>query len=261
MQKRQLDREQYFNEQAYTTNKFVIPYIDERMPITPGLSVAEIGCGDGGNLKPFLDLGCRVVGIDISDWKIVQAQKLFEHHPLKANLTLITKDIYEIKDTHHYKFDLIILRDTLEHIPNQDLFLEHLKLFLKPNGKVFIAFPPWRMPFGGHQQMCRSKFLSVLPSFHIFPNILYRSMLKVFGEPQDSINGMMEVKGTKISIQKFHHLVGKRHYKIEKQTYYLINPNYEVKFKLKPIKLPLLLNIPFLRDFFTTTLYAIISLK
>ena len=86
-------------------------------------------------------------------------------------------------------------------------------------------------------------------------------MLKVFGEPQDSINGMMEVKGTKISIQKFHHLVGKRHYKIEKQTYYLINPNYEVKFKLKPIKLPLLLNIPFLRDFFTTTLYAIISLK
>ncbi|HVN49528.1 MAG TPA: class I SAM-dependent methyltransferase [Bacteroidota bacterium] len=260
MQQRQLDREQYFNEQSYTTEKFVIPYINDVMKITSDIKVAEIGCGDGGNLKPFLDRGCSVVGIDISDWKIAQAAKMFEHHPQKANLTLINNDIYKIQDDVLYKFDLIILRDTLEHIPNQDLFLEHVKSFLKPHGKVFIAFPPWRMPFGGHQQMCQSKMLSKLPYFHIFPNALYRLLLKLFGETQDSIHGLLEVKETKMPIQKFHKLLHKRQYKIEKQTYYLINPNYEIKFRLTPRKLPMVFNIPYLRDYFVTTLYAIISL-
>jgi SAM-dependent methyltransferase len=261
MQKRQLDREQYFNEQSYTTEKFVIPYISDIIQITSDLKVAEIGCGDGGNLKPFLDKGCTVVGIDLSDWKISQAVKLFENHPLKANLTLITKDIYEIQDDINYKFDLIILRDTLEHIPNQGLFLEHLKLFLKPNGKVFIAFAPWRMPFGGHQQMCQSKFLSNLPYFHILPVVLYRFILKLFGESQGLIDGLMEVRGTRISIQTYQQIVFQRDYKIEKQTYFLINPNYEIKFNLKPRKLPGVLNVLYLKDYFITALYTVISLK
>jgi SAM-dependent methyltransferase len=261
MQERQFNRDQYFQEQSYTTEKFVIPYISDILPITSDIKMAEIGCGDGGNLKPFLDKGCSVVGIDLSGWKISQAEKSFENHRLKENLTLINKDIYEIRDNNNLKFDLIMVRDTLEHIPNQDLFLEHLKYFLKPDGKVFLAFPPWRMPFGGHQQMCESKFLSVLPYFHIFPNILYSLILKLFGESQDMIDGLMEVKETRISIRKFKQILFQRNYKIEKLTYFLINPNYEVKFKLKPRKLPIVLNIPYLKDFFITTLYTVISLK
>ncbi|MCK9207198.1 MAG: class I SAM-dependent methyltransferase [Salinivirgaceae bacterium] len=261
VQARQLDREFYFKEQSYTTEKFVFPYISVLMPITSDIKIAEIGCGEGGNLKPFLERGCSVVGIDLSDCKISNAVKFFENHPLKRNLKLINKDIYEIQEDTNLKFDLIIMRDTLEHIHNQYLFLEHLKKFLKPNGKVFIAFPAWRMPFGGHQQMCHNKFLSHLPYYHIFPIVLYRLILKLFCESQRSIDGLMEIKETRISIQKFQRIVRKRNYKIEKQTNYLINPNYEVKFKLKPRKLPIVLNIPYFRDFFVTTLYSVISLK
>ena len=261
MQTRQLDREQYFNEQSYTTEKYVIPYINEIMQITSDIKIAEIGCGEGGNLKPFLDKGAHVVGIDLSDWKITYAEKFYENHPFKKNLTLINKNIYDIQEDTKFKFDLIFLRDTLEHIPNQNLFLEHLKLFLKPNGKVFIAFPAWRMPFGGHQQMCHSKFLSNLPYFHIFPKAIYRLILKSFGESQGSIKGLMEVKETRISIQKFQKILKKQNFKIEKQTYFFINPNYEIKFKLKPRTLPVLLSIPYFRDFFVTTMYSIVSIK
>jgi SAM-dependent methyltransferase len=259
MQARQFDRKQYFQEQSYTTEKFVIPYIRDIMQITSDIKIAEIGCGEGGNLKPFLDKGCSVVGIDLSDWKISQAVKFFENHPLKENLKLINKDIYEIQEDSNLKFDLIIMRDTLEHIPNQDLFLEHLKLFLKPNGKVFFSFPAWRMPFGGHQQMCQNKFLSNLPYFHLLPNVIYGPILKFFGESPDSINAQFEVKKTRISLQKFKHIIF-QNYKIEKQTFYFINPNYEIKFKLKPRKLPSVLNIPYLRDFFVTTMYSMVSL-
>ena len=259
MQARQFSRKQYFEEQSYTTEKFVIPFIEEIMSISEVLKIAEVGCGEGGNLKPFLDRGCNLVGIDLSSWKISLANEFFDDHPLRNKLKLINKDIYELKDDENLKFDLIILRDTLEHIQDQDFFLEYLKSFLKPGGKVFLAFPAWRMPFGGHQQMCHSKILSVLPFFHILPGALYRLLLKIFGEPKDSIEHLMGIKQTKISIQKFKKICVKRNYKIEKLTYYLINPNYEIKFKLRPRKLPYFLNIIYLRDFFVTTLYCIIS--
>ncbi|TAH24689.1 MAG: class I SAM-dependent methyltransferase [Cytophagales bacterium] len=261
MQTRQLDRAQYFNEQSYTTEKYVIPYISQLMSIGADTQVAEIGCGEGGNIKPFLDKGCKVVGIDMSDFKIAHASRLFENHPLKGNLTLINKNVYDIQESENLKFDLIIMRDTLEHIPNQDLFLEHLKIFLKPNGKVFLAFPAWRMPFGGHQQMCKSKYLCNLPYFHILPEALYRLILKIFGEPEGLINALIEIKDTRISIQQFLKILKNRNYQLEKITYFLINPNYEVKFKLKPRNLPTFLNIPYLRDFFVTTMYSVISVK
>lgn len=261
MQQRQLNREQYFSEQVYTTEKYVIPYITDIFPITSKLKVAEIGCGDGGNMKPFLDLGCTVVGIDISDWKIEQARKLLEHHPHKANLTLVCKDIYDVHDEPQYKFDLIILRDTLEHIPDQEKFLAHLKSFLNPGGKIFVAFPPWRMPFGGHQQMCQSKFLSVLPYFHLLPNVLYRGVMKLFGESEGTIAEMLEIKITGISIHRYHTILSKQHYWFEKKTPYLISPNYEIKFHLTPVKLPWFINIPVLRDTYVTTYFSVISLK
>jgi SAM-dependent methyltransferase len=261
MQARQFDREQYFNEQSYTTEKYVIPYISSVMNITTDTNVAEIGCGEGGNLKPFLDRGCGVVGVDLSDWKISYAEKFFENHTLRKNLRLINDNVYNIIPENNFKFNLIFLRDTLEHIHDQERLLKYLKFFLKPSGKIFLSFPPWRMPFGGHQQMCNSKFLSKLPYFHILPSPLFRSILRLFGEQQDLVDHLLETKETGISIQKFLKILSNVNFKIEKNIFYIINPNYEVKFKLKPLKLPFFLNIPFLRDFFVTTIYCIISVN
>lgn len=261
MDERHLNREKYFNEQAYTTEKYVIPYINKFIPITSNFTVAEIGCGEGGNLKPFLDIGCKVVGVDLAENKIINAEKFFNNHPKKSNLTLISNDIYKIEPNENFTFDLIIMRDTIEHIYNQEVFLEHLKNFIKPGGKIFIAFPPWRMPFGGHQQMCESKFLSMLPYYHLFPNFLYKGILKLFGESAAKIMGLLEVKETRISIARFKKIIKKRNFNIESEIYYLINPNYEIKFKLKTKELPSILNIPYIKEFFITTYYCIVSVE
>ena len=45
MQERHLNRLLYFNEQAQTTELYVIPYIQEVFPLHDGLRVLEIGCG------------------------------------------------------------------------------------------------------------------------------------------------------------------------------------------------------------------------
>ena len=49
---------------------------------------------------------------------------------------------------------------------------------------------------------------------------------------------------------------------IIKKTFYLINPNYEIKFGLKPMKqFTLIRSMVFLRDFMTTCYYCIISIN
>ena len=74
MQKRHTDREQYFKELAATCKKYYIPFLDKETSIGRGTKVLEIGCGDGGNLLPFLECGCDVTGIEISPTRISQAK-------------------------------------------------------------------------------------------------------------------------------------------------------------------------------------------
>lgn len=263
MQERHKNRLRYFNEQAQTTKKFVIPFIEETTTLSEDSSILEIGCGEGGNLKPFLDMGCkRVVGIDMSKGKIENAKVFFDEHPQKSNVEFILSDIYEISESDIGKFDVIFMRDVLEHIHNQEKFMEFVKRFCKPTTKFFLGFPPWQNPFGGHQQMCESKILSKLPYYHILPKFMYRAILKAFGESESKIEGLLEVKDTRISIERFERIIKRTGYKKDKRTLYLFNPNYEIKLGIKPRKqIPPFTWIPYFRNYIITTNYYVISLQ
>ncbi len=260
MQQRHLDRQQYFNEQAYTTEHYVVPLINQVRPINQELSVLEIGCGEGGNLKPFVDMGCKqIVGIDLSEGKIDNARHFFEQHPHRNRLKFQVADIYDVIEELG-QFDLIITRDVLEHIHDQDRFMQEVRKLLKPNGKFFLGFPPWHNPFGGHQQMCKHKWLSKIPYFHLLPRGIYRRVLKTFGEKEKKIENLLEIRDTRIGIQRFERLLKKHHYLTDYRRFYLINPNYKIKFNLKPKEqTKLIASLPYFRDFVTTTNYYIVS--
>lgn len=108
--------------------------------------------------------------------------------------------------------------------------------------------------------MCESKVLSKLPWFHLTGRGGFKAFMKVFGEKPQTINGLLEdVYDTGISLQRFKRIVNKSGLQIVEEQLYFINPNYEIKFKLKPRKLVKLLNIPYIRDFYTTTGYFILK--
>ena len=65
MQERHINRDRYFEEQAQTTRKYYIPYIKRIVGDLPE-KVLEVGCGEGGNLLPFAESGCEIVGVDIA---------------------------------------------------------------------------------------------------------------------------------------------------------------------------------------------------
>lgn len=58
MQERHQNRLRYFMELAATSRDYFIPFIQNYKRIDKGMRVLEIGCGEGGNLAPFSQMGC-----------------------------------------------------------------------------------------------------------------------------------------------------------------------------------------------------------
>lgn len=106
------------------------------------------------------------------------------------------------------------------------------------------------MPFGGHQQICRNKYVSRLPFIHLLPAGIYSSLLHHFGESQARIDELLDIRKCRTSIELFEKLLCTSHYQIFHKQFWFINPHYEQKFHLKPRKLLRLIgSIPHLRIF------------
>ena len=256
------DKSTYFDHQYRTTQEYIIPFLEESFELTSDLKVLEIGCAEAGVLKAFTERGNSCVGIELSEGRVKLAEQFMADEVSNGLVRFIVRNIYDIdieKDIGH-RFDLIILKDVIEHIPNQEIFIRKLKDFLNPGGNVFFGFPPWQMPFGGHQQVAKSKFLMYLPYFHLLPYPVYKGVLRMFGESEAKIKGLIEIKDTGISIERFERIVKKEQYGILRRHFFLVNPIYKYKFGLKPRnKIPVISAIPGLRNFVTTCVYYIIK--
>lgn len=165
MQERHTDYEHYFRESEESCQKYYLPYLNEHTSLAWATStkVLEVGCGLGGNLAPFARMGCSVSGVDIDSLSIDWANKLFPQNGLDG--VFICCDIHDYQDAGTYR--LIMLHDAIEHIQEKERLMLRLRELLADDGILYIAFPAWCMPFGGHQQVARTKFVSHCPFIHL----------------------------------------------------------------------------------------------
>lgn len=246
MQKRHNDRRAYFYELALTTQRHIMPYIDRWKPAAPGMDVLELGCGEGGNLLPYARRGCRVTGVDLCAGRMEQARVFFAEAGTEGRF--VCADITEWGDGE-CGFDLIIMHDVIEHVAYKRGAMERARRLLKPGGRVFVAFPSWPMPFGGHQQIARSRIVSHLPFVHLLPSRCYRQLLYACGEGQDTVAELMAIRSTRCTIAAFAAIARGVGFVVEDVTPWLVNPHYEAKFGLRPRRLPTLLcRLPAVRD-------------
>lgn len=258
------NKPEYFRQQYLNSKNFIIPFLQRSIAVGAGLQVMEIGCAEGGVLKAFTDLDCLCTGVELSPSKIENAEKFMSEEIQKGLIKFICKNIYQVDFNAEFKnsFDLIILKDTIEHIHDQNKLIGYLKDLLKPDGFIFFGFPPWYMPWGGHQQICSSKFLMLFPYFHILPIPIYKGILKLFGETESKIADLLEIKETGISTHRFEKIVRESGYAIKEKRFYLINPIYQYKFGWKPVlQFKFLEKIIILRDLISTTVYYLVSIR
>ncbi|MCX8020028.1 MAG: class I SAM-dependent methyltransferase [Chitinophagaceae bacterium] len=252
------DKEKYFEIQYQNTVKHVIPFIHEKFLISKGMRALEIGCGEAGVLKAFLDAGCEGAGVEPDTERLKTAHELMKSYVTENKVFFLSRDIFDVDAEHDLggRFDVIILKDVFEHIKDQQGLLKKLKGFLKPGGIVFLGFPPWYMPFGGHQQICRS-VLSRIPYIHLLPKPVYRFLLL---KNKENVEELISIRETGISIERFENLCKKTQYRIVHKRFYLLNPIYEWKFGWKAkTQWKCLSAIPFIRNFFTSCVYYIIQ--
>lgn len=252
-----LDRKRYFDIQVLNAEKYVIPFIEEKFALAKGIQVLEIGCGEGGVLKAFVNRGCTGTGVEFDKSRIDNANIWLHEDIAAGRIRFVTSDIYRTSPDELGRYHIIVLKDVIEHIHDQQKLIGWLRTFLQPGGFIFFGFPPWQMPFGGHQQICRNKFTASLPYYHLLPRFLYKAVLKAFHEP---VEELLEIKDTGISIERFEKIVRKKDYQILHRKFFLINPIYEWKFGWKAREQFFPLDrIPFIRNFFTTCVYYLIT--
>ncbi len=257
------NKELYFQMQRENAAEFVIPFVEQELTIGEGRHVLEVGCAEGGVLLAFLERGCTGVGVELSESRAQQASEFLQEYVANGKARILSKNIYDpaFETEFQGQFDLIVLKDVIEHIHDQQKLMGFMKTYLKPGGQIFFGFPPWQMPFGGHQQICKSK-AGKAPWMHLLPRGLYRVWLKLWGEGQPTIDELMDVYTTGISLERFERIVRATDYRISNKRLYLINPIYKYKFKLKPRKqIGLIAAIPWVRNFWTTCGYYLITPK
>ncbi|MEI6695976.1 MAG: methyltransferase domain-containing protein [Bacteroidota bacterium] len=253
------DKERYFNYQYLHSKEYIVPLVNQYLDFSQKLRILEIGSAEAGVLKAFTELGHDCVGVEISETRVNLAKHFMKTEFEAGQVKFYDNDVFNVSvDELGGKFDLIILKDVIEHIHHREVLYNKFKEFLKPQGFVFIAMPPWNMPFGGHQQMLKSKFHSRFPYFHLLPMWFTKLLLKWGHDPY--ISEWEDLKRTQISINGFQREAKLNGFKISKAIYYFINPNYKFKFNLQPREQSrFIASIPWLRDFFTTTVYYLIE--
>lgn len=102
-------------------------------------NLLEIGIGTGQATKPFLDLGCQVLAMDIGDRMCNYVKEKYDKYP---NFEVIHTDfmLHPIKKN---SFDLIYSATAFHWLPQKEAYLK-IKDSLKKNGTVALF---WNHPF------------------------------------------------------------------------------------------------------------------
>lgn len=110
-----------------------------------GKKVLDCGCGAGAFLSSFYARGADAWGLEYQRDKLAQLQ---DAHPEIADRAMVG-DIEQLcfgADT----FDLILLNEVIEHVPDDQRALHEIHRVLKPNGFVILFAPNRLYPFETH---------------------------------------------------------------------------------------------------------------
>lgn len=109
------------------------------LPKERGLYVHETGAGTGEFTIPYFEKvmpGCKIHASDFSVGMVEVCKRRFPKHEHSVqdveNMTLKSN-----------KFDVVISRQMLEHVPNPLKALKEMNRVLKPGGRVVLSTPSW----------------------------------------------------------------------------------------------------------------------
>lgn len=157
----------------------LIPWLYHLKALPDHPTVCEIGCGEGGVIDAFAEQGASVaLGTDIVAPLLEQiSEPLAKELNLSVQFTAhdVISDVIPIEWEH--AFDVVVLRDVIEHLDDQTSAMKSIQRIMKPGATLLLTFPPYSSAFGGHQQLLGT-VAGNLPFVHLLPKALFEVIIK-----------------------------------------------------------------------------------
>jgi SAM-dependent methyltransferase len=217
-------------------------------------AVLDVGCGYGGVI---LELDrkyplSRGLGLDVDPEMIAEARRQGA-----GRIRFEAADFFRQGDAE--KYDLILMRDVLEHIVDVEGALRKARGLLAPAGRIYLSFAPFYSPFGGHQHN-GGGFFACLPWLQLLPEGLFRRLLSIEGNSYKSGDRLREdmetVLRTRLTLGRFREAAARAGLQVGYHAQYLSRPDYRIKFGLPALRFP---RWPGLEEILCTGAEAVLS--
>jgi 2-polyprenyl-3-methyl-5-hydroxy-6-metoxy-1,4-benzoquinol methylase len=236
--------EKHFEEQRKHTINYLLPYF--RQHIVEGIQsfrILEVGCAEGGFLDVLREQSVDAAGLEIDAGRVEIAKNK------NPELNIVAGDISDAETLGGLgaDFDLIVMRDVIEHVPRRESAFRNLNNLLKPRGYLYITFPPRFSPFAGHQQHGRT-VLGKTPYLQLVPAPALRLLGKLLHEKDHVIETTIKNGNIGLSIRRLKTLCRENGFRMIRKELFLIRPAFQTRYGLKPRRIP---DIPLLGELFS----------
>ena len=151
-----MDRESYSKMEKYEDShwwfkarrKIIGKFLSSHLKSDNPISILEIGCGSGGNLRLLSSFGkLHAMELDGDALEAAKSRKICE----------VRKGSLPADVPFTEKFDLICLFDVLEHIDDEHAALCRIQGMLTPNGRLLLTVPAFMSLWSAHDRALNHK--------------------------------------------------------------------------------------------------------
>lgn len=203
----------YRHYQTMLARRFLMPFMEEHGVTLTGKRLLDVGCGDGGCTATFAERAEHCLGIDIGDFPWTPG----------GNFEFRKGDILDesVARSVEGRFDIVVLRDVIEHIGDKRRLMAHVKRAADGAGSALVTFPPFYSPFGAHQQVeLRGSPLRYAPFMHWHPSLRH-------------------IASTRMTVTGFERLAARSGMRVRARRLYLIRPSFELRYGLPTVVFPI----------------------
>jgi len=104
-----------------------------------GINLLDIGCGGGILSEALARLGASVLAIDANEDAIEAAKKHRGEDRELEDLQYLDILLEDVVSIGSLKFDCVVGSEVMEHVENQEEFIQMCSTVLKPNGSLFVS--------------------------------------------------------------------------------------------------------------------------
>lgn len=222
--------------------------------------ILDVGCGLGGKTVWYAESGARhVVGLDLDPSHATQSRKFAAARGQSARIDVLCGNAMHLPFAAGC-FDVVAANDSLEHFADPAAALAELGRVLRPGGRLYLYFTPYKSPLGSHlYDHVKIPWCQLLLS----RRLLYGTLARAVRDEERSAGGDdVDARATQrtreiihyfehcvngITVRRFHDILGAERAFRARDLHYTV-PKFDF---LQP-----LLRVPALREYWAGLVFA-----